>query len=200
MAGVDRVIEMGVADPDRLVRMGWSAGGTMTNKLLTLTDRFKAASSGAGIANFISMYAQTDVRYYRTPWFGATPWQKNAPIDLYWQQSPLKDIWKVKTPTLILVGENDVRVPAPQSIELYRSLKANGIPTRLYIAPREAHGWRELRHQLFKMNVELDWFERYVMGREYEWEKAPGEAGANSLAYEIMRSRPATKDGLAIEK
>ena len=58
---------------------------------LTMTDRFKAASSGAGIVNFVSMYAQSDVRYYRTPWFRGTPWQKDAPTDLYWEQSPLKE-------------------------------------------------------------------------------------------------------------
>ncbi len=138
-----------------------------------MTDRFKAASSGAGIVNFVSMYAQSDVRYYRTPWFRGTPWQKDAPTDLYWEQSPLKDVAKIKTPILILVGEKDVRVPSPRSVELYRALKANGVPTRLYIAPREPHGWRELRHQLFKMNAELEWFEEYANERTYQWEDAP---------------------------
>jgi hypothetical protein len=66
-----------------------------------------------------------------------------------------------------------VRVPAQQSIELYRALDANGVPARLYVAPREPHGWRELRHGLFKVNVELEWFERWALGREYEWETAP---------------------------
>ena len=173
MAGVDHVIELGIADPERLIKMGWSAGGHMTNKIITFTDRFKAASSGAGAVNWISMYGQSDIRIYRTPWFLGTPWEKDAPIDTYWENSPLKDIWKVKTPTLILVGEKDVRVPPPQSVELYRALKAIGVPTRLYIAPRQAHGWRELRHRLFKINVELDWFARHALGEEYEWESAP---------------------------
>ncbi len=173
MTGVDHLIELGIADGDRMVKMGWSGGGHMTNKIITHTERFKAASSGAGAVNWISMYAQSDVRIYRTPWFGGTPWQENAPIDAYWDHSPLKDIWKVKTPTIILVGENDVRVPPPQSVELYRALKSNGVPTHLYIAPREPHVWRELRHELFKVNVELDWFEEHAMGREYTWEKAP---------------------------
>ena len=69
-------VALGIADPDRLAKMGWSAGGHMTNKIITFTDRFKAASSGAGAANWVSMYAQSDVRTYRTPWFGGTPWQK----------------------------------------------------------------------------------------------------------------------------
>ncbi len=176
MRGVDRVIAMGIAAPDSLVAMGWSAGGHMTDKLITFTDRFKAASSGAGAANWISMYAQSDVRTYRTPWFLGTPWQKNAPIQAFWDNSPLKDVWKVKTPTIFLVGQQDPRVPMPQSVEMYRALHTNGVPTHLYVAPREPHGWQELRHELFQVNADLSWFEKWVRGRDYTWEKAPGTA------------------------
>ena len=175
MTGVDHLIELGIVDGDRMAKMGWSGGGHMTNKIITHTDRFKAAASGAGAVNWISMYGTSDVRIYRTPWFGGTPWQEDAPIDTYWGHSPLKDIYKVTTPTIVLVGENDVRVPPEQSVELYRALKSNGVDTHLYIAPREPHGWRELRHELFKVNVEIDWFERHVRGIEYEWETAPGD-------------------------
>jgi dipeptidyl aminopeptidase/acylaminoacyl peptidase len=178
MAGVDHLINIGIADPDRLVKMGWSGGGHMTNKIITFTDRFKAAASGAGAANWVSMYAQSDMRVQRTPWFGGTPWQKDAPIDVYWDHSPLKYVANVKTPTIFMVGENDVRVPPSQSIEMYRGVKSNGVETHLYIAPREPHGWRELRHQLFKMNVELDWFEKHARGRSYIWEKPPSEKTA----------------------
>lgn len=173
MAGVDHLIRLGIADGDRMAKMGWSAGGHMTNKIITFTTRFKAASSGAGAANWVSMYAQSDTRSQRTPWFGGTPWQKNAPIDLYWDNSPLKYVANVTTPTIFLVGGEDERVPSPQSVEMYRALKSNGVPTHLYMAPREPHGWRELRHELFKVNVELDWFEKYVTKRSYTWEKAP---------------------------
>jgi dipeptidyl aminopeptidase/acylaminoacyl peptidase len=175
IAGVDHLIKIGLVDQDRIVKMGWSAGGHMTNKIITFTDRFKAASSGAGAANWVSMYAQSDVRTNRTPWFGGTPWQEDAPIDIYWENSPLKDVASVTTPTIFLVGERDERVPSPQAVEMYRALKSNGVPTHLYIGPREPHGWSELRHQLFKMNVELDWFERHAMGREYRWETPPGD-------------------------
>ena len=71
-----------------------------------------------------------------------------------------------------------MRVPAPQAVEMYRGLKSNGVATHLYIGPREPHGWQELRHQLFKMNVELDWFEKHAMSRSYVWEKAPAETPA----------------------
>ena len=70
--------------------MGWSAGGHLTNKLITFTNRFKAASSSAGAANWTSLYAQTDTRANRAVWFGGTPWQRNAPIDTFWAQSPLE--------------------------------------------------------------------------------------------------------------
>jgi dipeptidyl aminopeptidase/acylaminoacyl peptidase len=175
MAGVDELIRRGVADPDRMVKMGWSAGGHMTNKIITITDRFKAAAAGAGVAQWMSMYAQSDIRSYRTPWFGGTPWQKNAPIEAYWNNSPLKDVANVKTPTLFFVGEKDPRVPMPQSLEMYRALKSNGVPTHLYIAPREPHGWGELRHQLSKLNAEIEWFEKYATKRPFTPERAPGE-------------------------
>ena len=175
IAGADELIRRGIADPDRMVKMGWSAGGHMTNKIITVTDRFKAASAGAGVAQWMSMYAQSDIRSYRTPWFGGTPWQAGAPIDAYWNNSPLKDVANVKTPTLFFVGEKDPRVPMAQSLEMYRALKSNGVPTHLYVAPREPHGWGELRHQLSKLNAEIEWFEKYATKRPFTPERAPGD-------------------------
>ena len=190
MTGTDAVIAKGLADPARLVKMGWSAGGHMTNKMITFTDRFKAASSGAGAANWISMYAQSDNREFRTPWFGGTPWQANAPIDLYWDHSPLKFVSQVKTPTLFLVGEEDPRVPFPQSVEMFRALRSNGVPTHLYVAPREGHGWTELRHRLFKVQVEMEWFEKWVRGTTYQWEATPGaESGEATKTSTVTPNR-----------
>jgi len=174
--GVDHLIQRGIVDPERLVVMGWSAGGTLVNKLVTMTDRFKVASAGAGVANWTSLYAQTDNTSFRQTWFGGTPWQKNASFDLFWNNSPLKEVANVKTPTLFFAGENDPRVPMAQSIEMYRALKSNGVPTHLFVAPREGHLWSDLRHQLFKANTELEWFEKYAAGRSYVWEKPPDGA------------------------
>jgi len=173
MTGVDHLIEQGLADPDRMIKMGWSGGGHMTNKIITFTDRFKAAASGAGAANWVSMYGQTDIRIHRENWFGGSPWIENAPVEKFWEHSALSNIWKVRTPTIVLVGQNDERVPATQSVELFRALRANGVDTHLYMAPREPHGWRELRHRLFKVNIELEWFDRHALGQEYVWEEAP---------------------------
>ncbi|MDP7238018.1 MAG: prolyl oligopeptidase family serine peptidase [Candidatus Latescibacteria bacterium] len=87
-----------------------------------------------------------------------SPWQKDAPTDVCWEHFPLKDIANVKTPTLILVGGNDEWVPPQQSIDLYRALKSDGVPNCLCVATRTGHGWQELRHQLFQMNIEMEWF------------------------------------------
>lgn len=72
--------------------------------------------------------------------------------------------------TMIIVGGADVKVPKEQSIELYRALKSNGIETEFYIVPREPHGWKELRHKLGKMNLEMTWFEQHVKGLTFEVE------------------------------
>jgi dipeptidyl aminopeptidase/acylaminoacyl peptidase len=173
VAGVDHLVQTGVVDPDKLIVMGWSAGGTLVNKLVTMTDRFKAGSAGAGVANWTSLWAQTDNTSFRRTWFGGTPWQKNAPIEAFWSNSPLKDVSNVKTPTLFFAGEADIRVPPAQSIEMYRALKSLNVPTHLYIAPREGHLWGDLRHQIFKANAELEWFDKYALGRTYTWEQPP---------------------------
>lgn len=173
LAGVDRLIAMGIADPDRLAMTGWSAGGHLVNKLITFTTRFKAGVSGAGVANWISLYGTSDNRYDRDIWFGGTLWQKNAPIDTYWEHSPLKYVTAARTPTLFFIGADDSRVPMSQAIEMSRALKAQGVPTELHIAPNEGHDWTQPAHQLYKMNAELDWIERHTRKVQYKSEQIP---------------------------
>jgi len=177
LSGVDFLISKGMVDPDRLGVMGWSAGGHMTNRLITVTDRFKAASSGAGAVDWPSMYLTSDTRWQRGEWFVTPPYGSKARRDLYVDNSPLSQLDKVRTPTLILAGAEDVRVPWTQSVMLYRALKALGVESELYLAPREPHNFRELRHRLFQVNVQLDWFSKHVLGQDYVWAKAPGENG-----------------------
>ncbi|MCH9693599.1 MAG: S9 family peptidase [Gammaproteobacteria bacterium] len=173
LSGVDFLVDAGIADPNQLIVSGWSAGGHMVNKLITHTDRFRAASSGAGAVDWVSMYGESDTRYGRTAWFGGKPWQADAPLEVFDKHSPLHDLWKTKTPTLIFVGENDERVPPTQSILLYRALDDLGVDTKLYIAPREGHGFSELRHRLFKINAELAWYAHYLNRPERDWQEAP---------------------------
>lgn len=168
MAGIDTMIERGLADPDRLIKMGWSAGGHMVNKLITQTDRFKAASSGAGAADWLSMHGESDVRRSRSFMFGGSPWERRAPRRQYEKDSPLADAWKVTTPTLFFVGENDVRVPPTQSILMHRGVETAGAPTVLYQAEGEPHNYRKPSHQLFKINTELAWFARHALNEVYE--------------------------------
>ena len=168
MDGIDALIERGMADPDQLIKMGWSAGGHMVNKLITHTDRFAAASSGAGVADWLSMHGESDVRHGRAPVFGGTPWEREAPRRRYRLDSPLKDVWKVTTPTLFFVGEKDVRVPPTQSILMYRGVRETGTPTVLYQAEDEPHNFRKPANQLFKINTELAWYARFARGESYQ--------------------------------
>ncbi len=164
VTGIEALIKEGIVDREKIGVMGWSAGGHMTNWLIThYPDMFKAACSGAGTANWISMYAQTDIQYTREFYFLDKPWNK---IDLYLKYSPILYVKNVKTPTLILCGEEDERVPLPQSKELHMGLLKNGVETELIIFPREPHGLREPKHQLYKMKKELEWLEKWVLKRQ----------------------------------
>lgn len=160
MAGVDHVIKLGVADPNRLGIMGWSYGGYLTGWTLTQTDRFKVASLGAGVSNLVSQTGTTDIATQRLGYFGAWPWDDPK---LYLERSPLLHAAKVKTPTMIQHGEVDRRVPITQSFELYTALKKRGVPVRMLILPRQAHGPSEPKMVLKVMQTNLDWFQQHLM-------------------------------------
>jgi len=170
MAGVDYLIKRGIAHPDSLGHMGWSAGGHWSNWALVKTDRFKAISSGAGGMNWISMYAQTDMQEPREFYFGGLPYNN---WDGFWDVSPLKFIKNAKTPTLIHCGEDDQRVPRPQSEELHMALMKLGVPTEFIVYPNMPHGLTEIRYQLVKMVSEFYWFEKWIRGREewFDWQE-----------------------------
>lgn len=169
MAGVDHLIAQGIADPNRMGALGWSAGGHWSNWILTHTDRFKAISTGAGTSNWISMYAQSDVQRNRQFYLGdKLPYDD---FDAYWNQSPLKYIKNAKTPTMIHVVEGDPRVPSPQSVELHMALKQLGVPTELFMYPGNTHGISDPRNQLVKSVSEMAWMDFYVrgMGSKFAW-------------------------------
>lgn len=163
MTGIDELIARGIADPEKLGLMGWSAGGHFSNWGLVSTDRFKAISTGAGAVNWISMYAQTDVQVPREFYFRGRPYEN---WDHYVEVSPIRYITRAKTPTLIHVGENDPRVPRPQSEELHMALKKLGVPTEFIIYPNMPHGLTNPRYQLVKMVAEFQWFEKWIKGKE----------------------------------
>ncbi|HEX6126706.1 MAG TPA: S9 family peptidase [Pyrinomonadaceae bacterium] len=159
MTGVDKVIAMGVADPERLGVMGWSYGGYMTSTIITKTKRFKAASAGAPVTNLMSFTTTADIPGFIPDYFGGQFWE--AP-DVYAKHSAMFNIKGVSTPTLVQHGEADVRVPISQGYELYNALKAQGVPTRMMVLPRQPHGPNEPKMQIAAMQSNLEWFEKYL--------------------------------------
>ena len=159
MAGVDHVISMGVADPNRMAVMGWSYGGFMTSWVVTHTHRFKAAAVGAGVTNLWSFTGTSDIPGFLPDYFSGEAWNS---FDGFFNHSPLSFVKGVNTPTLILHGEADVRVPTAQGYEFYSALKRQGVTTKMVVYPRTPHGPREPKFVLDIMQRHLDWVERYV--------------------------------------
>ncbi len=161
LAGIDHVIEEGLVDPDRVGIGGWSYGGYFSALGATHhSERFAAAMVGAGISNWISFLGTTDIPHenYLVHWERWLPGND----ELIWERSPLSAIEKARTPTLILHGAGDTRVPASQAMELYRALKDKGVETQLVLYPRAGHGVRERAHRIDLFTRELDWFDRFL--------------------------------------
>ncbi len=159
MTGVDRVIEMGVADPDRLGVMGWSYGGFMTSWIVTQTKRFKVASAGAPVTNLMSFNGTADIPAFVPDYFGDQSWE--IP-EVYAKHSAMFNVKGVSTPTMIQQGDADVRVPISQGYEFYNALKQQGVPARMIVFPRQPHGLTEPKMQIAAMHSNLDWFEKYL--------------------------------------
>jgi len=162
-SGLDELVARGISDPDRLGQSGWSYGGYMTAWTLTQTNRFKAVMVGAGLTNMYSMYSTNDLQRVLDSYFGGEPWDNT---ELYWSRSAMAFIKKAKTPTLILHGGSDTRVPPGQAQELYMGLRKNHVPVEMVLFPREPHGLQEPRHRLDKMRREYSWFSKWVLGVE----------------------------------
>lgn len=161
MAGVDHLIARGIADPDALGVMGWSYGGFMTSWVITQTDRFRAASVGAGLPNLISFTGTSDVPGFVPDYFGGEFWEGK---EVWEAHSPMSHMGGVSTPTLIQHGEEDDRVPVSQAYELYNALDRQGVATQFAVYPRQGHGIREPNLLRDVMQRNLDWFERWVLG------------------------------------
>jgi dipeptidyl aminopeptidase/acylaminoacyl peptidase len=163
LSGVDACVARGIADPDRLGVMGWSNGGYLTNCLVARTDRFKAASSGAGVVDQVIQWGTEDTPGHVVNFMGGRlPW---AEPDAYRAASPMYGLDRVRTPTLLHVGELDARVPAAHARAMYRALKTYlGVPTELVVYPGAGHGLVKQKHRRAKMEWDLAWFERHLRG------------------------------------
>jgi dipeptidyl aminopeptidase/acylaminoacyl peptidase len=155
MAGVDEIVKTLPVDNNRLGITGWSYGGFMTMWTVTQTDRFRAAVAGAGLSNWQSYYGENGIDQWMIPYFGASVYDDPA---VYARSSAITFIKKVKTPTLVLVGDRDIEVPAPQSYEFWHALKTLGVKTQLVVYPNEGHRIGKMEHRRDIMERALAWF------------------------------------------
>lgn len=197
MTGVDHLIRIGIADPDRLGIFGGSYGGYMTNWAITQTDRFKAAISMYGIFNLITDFSNSYLPSWEPDYLGAYYWDD---LDIYIRRSPFAYVKNIKTPVLILHGEADPNTFISNSKEMYTALTHLGKTVEFVRYPREGHGFRELNHRLDEVRRCLEWFDRYVKGEaktEYgleEW------VPAGDWEFEVMSVNPnVTYPGQATE-
>jgi dipeptidyl aminopeptidase/acylaminoacyl peptidase len=163
MAGVDHVVKMGIADPEKLGVMGWSYGGFMSSWIVGHTNRFKAASIGAPVVNLISQDGTSDIAEFLHSYNQKYFWED---YDAYVLQSPLRYVNNVQTPVMLQHGEADERVPFSQSKEFYLALKRRGVPVRLLALPRQPHGPTEPKMNLKAMQSNVDWFEQHLQPRK----------------------------------
>ena len=156
LRGVDVAIARAPIDKDRVGVWGWSYGGYMVMWAVTQTNRFRAAVAGAGIANWQSYYGQNSIDQWMIPFFGASvyddPW-------IYRRSSPIEFIKNVKTPTLVLVGDRDGEVPAPQSFEFWHALKTLGVKSKLVVYPNEGHRINQPEHRRDLATRLVRWFD-----------------------------------------
>ena len=169
MTGVDFLIAQGIVDSTRMGALGWSAGGHYANWIEGHTNRFKAISSGAGVANWISMWSQSDTQRLRQWYLGDKMyWDDQAN---WWKQSPIAYIQNARTPMFIHVVDGDPRVPRPQSEEMHMALSKLGVPNEFWVYPGSTHGIPDPRNQYLKAVAEMSWMDYYVRGtgRKFAW-------------------------------
>jgi dipeptidyl aminopeptidase/acylaminoacyl peptidase len=172
MTGVDNLIAKGMVDSTQMGALGWSAGGHYSNWIETHTDRFKAISSGAGVANWISMWSQSDTQRLRQWYVGDKMyWETPTEYQNWWKQSPIATIKQAKTPIFIHVVYGDPRVPRPQSEEMHMALSKLGVPNEFWVYPGDSHGIPDVRNQYLKAVAEMEWMDFYVRGsgKKFAW-------------------------------
>lgn len=167
MAGIDYAIERGYADPHRLGVGGWSYGGILTNYVITKTNRFKAAITGASEVLYVANYGHDHYQYQWEKELGL-PWENR---DLWEHISPFNYVENIKTPTLIMGGEKDWNVPILNSEQLYQALRRLGIITQLVVYPGEHHGIRRPSFQKDRYQRYLAWYGKHVKGETTEKNK-----------------------------
>jgi dipeptidyl aminopeptidase/acylaminoacyl peptidase len=160
-AGVDHVIKMGVADPDRLGVGGWSYGGILTDYMIASDRRFKAATSGAGTAFTVSLYG-TDQYIIQYDHEIGPPWNPKAWETYVKISYPFLHADRITTPTLFLGGERDFNVPVQGGQQMYQALRSLGVDTQLIIYPNEKHGITRPSYVRDRLERYLAWYDKYL--------------------------------------
>jgi dipeptidyl aminopeptidase/acylaminoacyl peptidase len=159
LEGVDAIVKDGLADPGHLAVGGYSYGGYMTNWLITQTTRFKAAVTGAGAVEHLANWGNDDTTFDDAYFLGGRPWE--AP-QRYHDEAAIFQIDKVKTPTHMVAGANDIRVAVLEDYLLEHALYSLGIPNALLILPGEGHSLgKNPWHGKIKVREELNWLQKY---------------------------------------
>jgi dipeptidyl aminopeptidase/acylaminoacyl peptidase len=161
MSGIDYLDKKGMIDKTRMGSMGWSQGGYISAFLTTNTDVFKAISVGAGISNWMTYYVNTDIHPFTRQYLKATPWSDEV---IYKKTSPMTNINKAKTPTLIQHGEFDKRVPIANAYELLQGLRDKRVPAELIVYKGFGHGITKPKERLAATTHNWQWFNKYVWG------------------------------------
>jgi dipeptidyl aminopeptidase/acylaminoacyl peptidase len=161
LSGIDLLVAEGVADPERLGISGWSHGGFMTAWAIARTDRFKAAVMGAGISDWGMLAGTGDWGILDAALGGSTGWDGPGP-HAHDRISPISYASAIRTPVLILHGEEDTNVPLSQAIHFHRALRHFGVEHEFVVYPREGHGLGERGHQLDALRRIRVWFDRWL--------------------------------------
>lgn len=161
VSGVQSLVKKGMVDTTKMGCMGWSQGGYISAFLTTNTTMFKAISVGAGISNWVTYYVNTDITPFTRQYLKADPWRD---MNVYLKTSPMTNINKARTPTLIQHGEMDKRVPIPNAYELYRGLQDRGIPSKLIVYKGFGHGINKPKERLAAVWHNWQWFNKYIWG------------------------------------
>ncbi len=161
MAVTDHMVAQPYVDPARVGAMGWSYGGYMMNWFLGHTDRFKAIASMMGIYELTSFFGATEELWFAEADLGGPPWSGSK---AYERWSPAESAGAFKTPTLVITGERDYRVPYTQSLQLFTALRRRDIPARLVVFPNDGHWPSHVKSMPLYYAAHLDWFHTYLGG------------------------------------
>jgi dipeptidyl aminopeptidase/acylaminoacyl peptidase len=163
-SGLDHLVKLGIVDETRVGTMGWSQGGYISAFLATHSSaRFRAASVGAGISDWMTYYVNTDIHPFTKQYLQADPWDDP---EIFAKTSPITYIKNASTPTLIQHGEKDARVPIPNAYELYQGLRDQNVPVRLAVYKGFGHGIDKPKSNRAVMTHNEEWFSKWIWGEE----------------------------------